>query len=139
METLRQLQQNLPPLALEAFRLCAWLAFLMAIFVPLERLCALHPLKVFRRSFPTDLAYYFLNSLLPKMLLVLPLTMLAWAMHRVVPSGIYSWVTAMPPVIRFAAALIVADVGSYWGHLRWRFGWLEWLLSSPAFPPLASH
>src|SRR5947208_3004321 len=118
METLRQLQQHLPPLALDTVRLCVWLAFLMAIFVPLERLYALHPRRVFRKSFLTDLAYYFLSSLLPKFLLVIPLTMLAWAIHRVVPNGIYLWVASMPSAIRFGAALIVGDIGSYWGH-RW--------------------
>ncbi len=116
METLRQLQQHLPPLALETLRPCVWLAFLIVIFVPLERLFALRLQRVFRKSFPTDLAYYFLSSLLPKFLLILPLTMLAWTMHRVAPSGLYSWVESLPPAIRFAAALIVGDIGSYFGR-----------------------
>jgi sterol desaturase/sphingolipid hydroxylase (fatty acid hydroxylase superfamily) len=148
MEPLRQLQQHLSPLALETLRLCAWLALLMAIFVPLERRYALHPLKVFRKSFSTDLAYYFLSSLLPKVLLIVPLTMLAWATHRVVPNGLYSRVAAIPPAIRFAAALIVGDVGSYWGHRwmheiprLWRFHAIhhsaeeiDWLVNSRAHP-----
>ena len=148
METLRQLQQDLPPLALETFRLCVWLVFLMAIFVPLERLCALRPQRVFRKSFLTDLAYYFLSSLLPKLILILPLTMLAWTMHRVVPNGLYSWVASMPWAIRFVAALIVGDIGSYWGHRwmheipqLWRFHAIhhsaeeiDWLVNTRAHP-----
>lgn len=69
MEILRQLQQQLPPFVFDIFRLCLWLVLLIAIFVPLERLCALHPQKVFRKAFFTDLGYYFLNGLLPKLLL----------------------------------------------------------------------
>ena len=148
MEMLRQLQQYLPPLAMETFRLCAWLMFLMAIFVPLERVCALRPQRVFRKSFLTDLAYYFLSSLLPKLILILPLTMLAWAIHRVVPNGLYSWVASVPPAIRFVAALIVGDVGSYWGHRwmheipqLWRFHAIhhsaeeiDWLVNTRAHP-----
>ena len=148
METLRQLQQHLPPLVLETFRLCVWLVFLMAIFVPLERLCALRPQRVFRKSFLTDLAYYFLSSLLPKLILILPLTMLAWTMHRVVPNGLYSWVASMPWAIRFVAALIVGDIGSYWGHRwmheipqLWRFHAIhhsaeeiDWLVNTRAHP-----
>src|ERR1039457_156845 len=87
MEPLRPLHQHLPQFAFDVFRLCVWLMLLMAIFVPLERLRALHPQKVFRRAFATDVAYYFLSSLLPKLLLILPMTLIAWGVHRVQPGG----------------------------------------------------
>jgi len=74
METLLQLQQQLPPLVLDTLKLCIWLVLLMAIFVPLERLYALHPQKVFRKAFPTDLAYYFLSSLVPRLVILVPMT-----------------------------------------------------------------
>jgi hypothetical protein len=44
-------------LAIDLFRLCIWLALLMAIFVPIKRLCALRRQKVFRKAFSTDFAY----------------------------------------------------------------------------------
>jgi sterol desaturase/sphingolipid hydroxylase (fatty acid hydroxylase superfamily) len=145
METLRHLLHSF---AFDVFRLSIWLVLLMAIFVPLERLWALRPQRVFRKSFLTDLAYYFLSSLLPKFLLAISLTMLAWVTHRVVPSGLYSWMAGMPPALRFVGALIVGDVGSYWGHRwmheipqLWRFHAIhhsaeeiDWLVNTRAHP-----
>ncbi len=148
MEILRQLQQHLPPFVLDVFRLCVWLVLLTVIFVPLERLCGVHTQKVFRKGFLTDLGYYFLNSLLPKLLLILPLSMIAWGLHYLVPSGLYSSVAAIPLWTRFAAALIVGEFGSYWGHrwmheipVLWRFHAIhhsaeemDWLVNTRAHP-----
>src|ERR1035438_2793431 len=87
MEALQQLQRHLPPWAFDAFRLCVWLVLLVVIFVPLERLWAQHPQKIFRRGFLTDLGYYFLNGLLPKLLLTLPLSAVAWTLHHSAPTA----------------------------------------------------
>ncbi|GEM_PF-4549665 len=61
---------------------CRWLAFLLIVFVPLEKARVLHPRRLFRTSFGTDLVYYFLGGLAPKLLLVRPLTLLA--LHHLV-------------------------------------------------------
>ncbi len=114
MEIFRQLQQHLPPFAFDIFKLCIWLLLLMLIFLPLERLCEQHSQKVVRKAFFTDLGYYFLNGILPRMLLILPLSMLVWGLHHVMPSGIDAFVTGMPLWLRFTAAVIVGEFGSYW-------------------------
>lgn len=148
METLRQLQQHLPTIAFDAFRLCVWLVLLLVIFVPLEKLWAQHRQKVFRRGFLTDLGYYFLNGLLPKLLLTLPLSMIAWGVHHFAPSGMYSEVADMPLWMRFAAAMIVGEFGAYWAHrwmhenpVLWRFHAIhhsaeemDWLVNTRAHP-----
>src|ERR1035438_10411944 len=148
METLRQLQQHLPTIAFDAFRLCVWLVLLLVIFVPLEKLWAQHRQKVFRRGFLTDLGYYFLNGLLPKLLLTLPLSMIAWGVHHFAPSGLYSGVADMPLWMRFAAAMIVGEFGAYWAHrwmhenpVLWRFHAIhhsaeemDWLVNTRAHP-----
>jgi hypothetical protein len=46
-------------------RLSMWLAIFAAIFVPIERIFALHSQKIFRKEIAVDLGYYFLNGLLP--------------------------------------------------------------------------
>jgi sterol desaturase/sphingolipid hydroxylase (fatty acid hydroxylase superfamily) len=112
------MQQYLRPFALDILRVSIWLAIVMVVFVPLERLFTLHPQKVFRKSFPTDLAYYFLNNLSPKLLLIPPVAVIAWLLHFVIPSGLHAQVAALPAWIRFVAAVMVAEIGFYWGH-RW--------------------
>jgi len=140
--------QYLAPFGLDVVRLGVWLILLMVVFVPLERLSPLHPQKVFRKAFHTDLVYYFLSSLAPKLLLILPLTLVAAGVHRVVPSAFYTWVAGMPLGLRLGAALVVGEIGAYWGHrwshetpLLWRFHAIhhsaeeiDWLVNTRAHP-----
>jgi sterol desaturase/sphingolipid hydroxylase (fatty acid hydroxylase superfamily) len=114
--------------ALEILRLSAWLVILAVVFTPLERLFALHPKKIFRKAIVTDLGYYFLNSLAPGILLAFPLAVLAWGARHAVPAGLIAMVTALPLWARLSAAMVVGEIGSYWGHrwthevpLLWRF------------------
>ena len=72
------MQQYLLSFASDVFKLCIWLLLLMVIFIPLERFFSQHPQKVFRKGFLTDLGYYFLNGILPKLILILPFSVLAW-------------------------------------------------------------
>jgi sterol desaturase/sphingolipid hydroxylase (fatty acid hydroxylase superfamily) len=143
-----QLQQHLVPLALDVLRLCAWLVLLLFIFVPVERLCAHHPQKVFRKAFGTDVVYFFLSGLLPKLLFILPLTLVAAGFHLLVPSHFYASVGELPLWVRLAAAIVVGEVGTYWAHrwshdvpLLWRFHSIhhsaeeiDWLVNSRGHP-----
>ena len=142
------LSRYFPSFALDIVRLCVWLVILMIIFVPLEKLCAVYPRKVFRRAFGTDVAYYFLSGLLPRLLLVLPMNLVAGIIHRAQPLGLYSWVADLPLWIRLVAAFVVGEAGSYWGHrwsheipLLWRFHAIhhsaeeiDWLVNTRAHP-----
>lgn len=142
------MQQYLPSLALDVFRLCIWLVLLAIVFVPLERLCAQQRQQVFRKGFLTDLGYYFLNSLLPKLLLILPMSIVAGVVHHLEPSGVYAWVSTLPLRTRFVLAIVVGEFGAYWGHrwsheipLLWRFHAvhhsaeeMDWLVNTRAHP-----
>jgi len=139
---------QLASLALNVVRLCAWLLLLMLVFVPLERIFAVRRQKVFRKAFGADVAYYFISSLIPKFLLILPLSSLAWAMHRSMPVAFYAWSATLPFALRFALSMIVAEIGAYWGHrwsheipLLWRFHAIhhsaeevDWLVHTRAHP-----
>ena len=143
---------HLPPqllsLALNLLRLCLWLVLLAAIFLPVEKLWGLQAQKVFRKAFGTDLVYYFLSGLLPKLLLLVPLALISAAVHRLVPGGYYDWVGTLPVALRLIAALVVSEVGTYWAHrwshelpLLWRFHAIhhsaeemDWLVNTRAHP-----
>lgn len=95
-----------------------WLLVLALIFVPLERLFALHPQKFFRRALIQDVGYYFISGLIPGLLLTLPLSVVAFVAHALVPHGFQAAVAAWPLWQRVIAGLAVGEVGFYWGH-RW--------------------
>jgi sterol desaturase/sphingolipid hydroxylase (fatty acid hydroxylase superfamily) len=147
METLRYLQQTLPPFAFELIKLSLGLTLLGAIFLPLEKLFSLHPQKTFRKGFVTDLAYYFISSLAPRLLIV-PMSVIALGLHYFYPIALHQWMASLPLTVRFGTALIVAEIGFYWGHrcvhhvpCLWRFHavhhsaeQMDWLVNTRAHP-----
>ncbi len=109
---------HLQQLLIGVFRVSLWLMILVVIFVPLERLFAVHPQKFLRKGMGVDLGYYFLSSLLPAVLLSVPLGMLAWVVHRTVPGGLLAVTAALPLWARVLGGLVAGETGYYWGH-RW--------------------
>jgi sterol desaturase/sphingolipid hydroxylase (fatty acid hydroxylase superfamily) len=136
------------PYALEILRISFWLTVLTVVFIPMERLFALRPKKIFRKAIVTDVGYYFVNSLVPGFLLSFPLALLAGLTHRILPAGFISFVVALPLWARLPLGMIVGEIGFYWGHrwsheipLLWRFHaihhsaeHLDYLVSSRAHP-----
>jgi sterol desaturase/sphingolipid hydroxylase (fatty acid hydroxylase superfamily) len=134
--------------ALDAGRLAVWLVLLVAMFVPLERLFALHPAKIWRRQAGVDLAWYFINSLLPAAIIALPLAILARLLRGADPGGLYSALAGWPLWVKLPLVFLVNDFGVYWYHrashalpLLWRFHaihhsaeHLDWLVNTRAHP-----
>jgi sterol desaturase/sphingolipid hydroxylase (fatty acid hydroxylase superfamily) len=134
--------------ALSVLRLTVWLVLLVAIFVPLERLFALHPAKIWRKQVGIDLAWYFINSLAPAAIIAFPLAALASALQSIDPFGLYSTVATWPKWLTLLLIFIVNDIGAYWGHrashqipFLWRFHsihhsaeHLDWLVNTRAHP-----
>lgn len=104
--------------ALSVLRLSAWLLILAVIFLPLERLFALHPQNTFRKSVIGDLGFYFISGLLPNLLLAVPLSVAAYVAYHFVPWRLHHAIAAWPLWLRALAAFVVGDLGFYWGH-RW--------------------
>jgi sterol desaturase/sphingolipid hydroxylase (fatty acid hydroxylase superfamily) len=143
------MQQYLASFMPDLLRLWIWLVLLLIIFIPLERFFSQQRQPVIRQEFFIDLGYYFLNGFVPKLLLILPLSMLTWIVHHFAPSEmLYHWAAQLPFRTRFILALIVGDFGVYWAH-RWshEIPWLwrfhaihhsaekmDWLVDTRAHP-----
>ncbi len=115
---MHHLIESISPSLLPFMRLSVWLTILVVIFVPLERLFAAHEHKLWRAGIVTDLAYYFLNSLLPAVLLGAPISLLAWLVHQALPGSYLEAVGGLPLWARAVLGLVAGEVGYYWGH-RW--------------------
>lgn len=148
MDMMQHLFSFVPGVILTIVKLCIWLALLSVLFVPLERLFAARPQPICRRQIGIDLGYFFLNGVLPSLLLSTPLAVLAWAAHAVLPAAVTGAAAAWPLWLRLPAALIVGEIGFYWGHrwshqipLLWHFHaihhsaeQIDWLVNTRAHP-----
>ena len=140
--------QLLSHFAIDVVRLAIWLILLAAFFVTLERLFTLHPAKVWRKQIGVDLAWYFINSLVPAAVISLPLAFIARALHGIDPGGYYSAAARLPLWVKIILALLVNDIGAYWAHramhahrVLWRFHAIhhspehvDWLVNTRAHP-----
>ena len=111
-----------------AARLSMWLAIFAAIFVPIERVFALHSQKIFRKEIAVDLGYYFLNGLLPGLVLGPPISVAVLAIHHFIPGGVLGAIAAWPIWLKACATMMVGETAYYWAHrlshqipFLWRF------------------
>lgn len=134
-------------LVVDTVRLAIWLAILAAIFVPLERFFALREQNR-RLDLVQDLGLYFLNSLLPALLLGTPMAFVVAVSRQMLPPEYFAWIAGFPLALQLAAVFLIGEVGFYWGHrlthawpFLWRFhavhhapGQLDWLINTHAHP-----
>jgi len=129
-------------------RLSAWFVLLFLIFLPLERLFPRTRQAIIRKNYGQDCLLYFVNGIVPKLMLVIPLSLLASLVHRYSSSSFFEWGANLSMGNRLLLALLVGDFGAYWGH-RWShrlpFLWnfhsvhhsateMDWLVNSRAHP-----
>lgn len=108
-----------------ALRMCVWLVLLTALFVPLERWFGMRGNGLPRRAWRHDLAYYFISSLVPIVVLAVPAALLAAAAQRFLPAALTSTVQGWPAPVRVVLAFVVGETGFYWGHrLSHELPWL---------------
>jgi sterol desaturase/sphingolipid hydroxylase (fatty acid hydroxylase superfamily) len=101
------------------------IALLFVLFVPLEKLFALRPQKVFRKGLLTDLTHLLVNNVLVTagvfVLVVLAAIPLFWVRR-------FDLVGGLPTSVAVVLAVALVFLGSYWGHrlthrvpFLWRF------------------
>jgi sterol desaturase/sphingolipid hydroxylase (fatty acid hydroxylase superfamily) len=104
-----------------------FIAFL--VFVPLERLFALHPeQKIFRRAWANDLIFLLLNGILIKLGLLGVIAASIFAAGQIVPASFQAAVGGLPYWVQIPMIILLSDLGFYWTHRMfhavpwlWRF------------------
>ena len=121
------------------------IAVLFLVFVPLEKLFAFRPQKVFRRAFLTDLTHLLVNNML------ITVGVLVAVVAAMIP---FFWLRdldiagSLPPAAAVGLATVIVFVGQYWAHrlthqvpVLWRFHSvhhsienMDWLASARVHP-----
>src|SRR5579864_9479422 len=104
MQSLLASHQHIAAFVLQAVRTCIWLAILVAVFAPLERFFAIRPAKLFHKGWATNLGWYFVNSLVPIVLLGPPVALIATVIHAVLPATLTGAGAGLPLSARMIAA-----------------------------------
>jgi len=105
------------------------LLLIIVVFVPLERLFAMHHEQpLFRPRWQDDLVYFLLNGLLIKLALSGVIAAVIVAGMWLVPAGFQNWVGGLPFWVQLPALIVLSDIGFYSVHrlfhkvpFLWRF------------------
>ena len=109
-----------------------FIAFL--VFVPLERLFALHPeQKVLRRSWANDLVFLLLNPFLIKLGLLGVIAASIFVAAQIIPASFQAAVGGLPYWVQIPAIIVLSDLGFYWTHRM--FHAVPWLWKIPRRSP----
>ena len=119
------------------------------VFVPLERLFALHrEQKVFRRGWANDLIFLLVNGLVIKLGLLAVIAVSIFAAASIVPASVQATLGSLPYWIQIPLVIVLSDLGFYWTHRMfhavpwlWRFHAvhhsieeLDWLAAARVHP-----
>jgi sterol desaturase/sphingolipid hydroxylase (fatty acid hydroxylase superfamily) len=118
------------------------------IFVPMEKVWALHPRKVLRKGWRTDVVHFVVNNLLSTVGIVAAVVVVGGVLHAFVPETARASVAGQPLWLQTVEALLLAEVVQYWAHravhtvpVLWRFHKvhhsiteLDWLAAARLHP-----
>ena len=139
---------QLVSIAKQIGHLAIWLAILTIVFATLERFFTLRAAPGRHKELPRDIAYYFLNNLVPTAFLALCGAALAATVGRLLPGAWHAWIGTWPTWAVALAVFVVGEIGYYWGHrwmhvspFLWRFHavhhaaeHVDWLTNTRAHP-----
>ena len=92
------------------------LLVLALLFVPMERLHALHEQKIFRVGWQTDLKYFFMGHVGVQLISLVTLVPVQMAIKATVRWQLHDVVGAQPIVLQIIELLLLVDLVSYWIH-----------------------
>jgi sterol desaturase/sphingolipid hydroxylase (fatty acid hydroxylase superfamily) len=101
------------------------IVLLFALFVPLEKLFALRPQRVFRPGLVTDLSHFLINSFFVTVAAIGLVVVMALPVIWLRPLHL---VDHLPTAVAVELAIVLVFAGQYWGHrlthmvpFLWRF------------------
>jgi len=102
----------------EVWHIALILGIATAVFAPLEYFFAVRRSRFFYQGWRVDLGWYVFSGLTLGFVLGPITATIAWAAHAALPSAMTGAASALPLWARMIGAMIVGEVGFYWGH-RW--------------------
>jgi sterol desaturase/sphingolipid hydroxylase (fatty acid hydroxylase superfamily) len=119
-----------------------------AVFIPLERVFGLHPQRVFRKGWATDVVHFVVNNLLTTAGVIAAVVVAGTLLKALVPDSLRTAIAHEPSWLQFVEAFLIAELGGYWGHrathtvpLLWRFhkvhhsiSEMDWLAAARLHP-----
>ncbi len=100
----------------QALATAVTLVALTALFAPLEALFAVRKARFFYKGWATNLGWYFVNGLALTIVLGTVTAFIASAAHALLPTAVTDATASLPFWARAVLALVVGEVGFYWGH-----------------------
>jgi sterol desaturase/sphingolipid hydroxylase (fatty acid hydroxylase superfamily) len=96
------------------------------VFVPLERFFALRPeQKIFRKGWRTDVVHFLVNRFMIDAGVFFVVGLLVVLLHGLVSPRLQAAVASQPRILQFVEAVLVAEIGGYFGHrLTHQVPWL---------------
>jgi sterol desaturase/sphingolipid hydroxylase (fatty acid hydroxylase superfamily) len=124
------------------------LVLVAVIFIPLERLFALHPRRILRRGWRTDVVHFLVNGAAVRIGMVASVVAFGFVLRAFVPAPLRTAISVSPHWVQIVAGFAISTVGGYAGHracheapLLWRFHRvhhsvreLDWLASTHGHP-----
>lgn len=96
-----------------------------AVFLPLERLHAIHRQKIFRPEYFTDVLFFVGQYVLWNNLVVYLLAWVDLGVDGLPLAGLRAWNAGLPLWVQIVLVVLLCDLGIYWGHrLQHRVGFL---------------
>jgi sterol desaturase/sphingolipid hydroxylase (fatty acid hydroxylase superfamily) len=119
-----------------------------AIFIPLEKVFALHRQRALRTAWRCDVMFFWLNSFFATAGTLIAVVLIGSWMRALLPDALHHAVRSQPSYVQFAEAIFLSEVGEYWAHRKmhtvpflWRFhkvhhsvDEMDWLASARLHP-----
>jgi sterol desaturase/sphingolipid hydroxylase (fatty acid hydroxylase superfamily) len=92
------------------------LVVVAAIFIPIERAFTLHPQRVFRAGWKTDVVHFVVNNLFTTVGIFVAVVSFGTALHALVPAALRSAIAREPGIAQFAEAMLLSEFCFYGAH-----------------------